>query len=68
MKAVGREWVKVETGLPEPYQSVLIWHFDVPNFVGPIIAFWDGKKWGADTARGDDFKVSHWMPLPEPPR
>lgn len=27
--------------------------------------FYDGKKWGA---RGQDVSVTHWMPLPKPPK
>ena len=31
----------------------------------PFKTFYDGKKWGA---RGQDVSVTHWMPLPEPPK
>ena len=31
----------------------------------PFKTFYDGKKWGA---RGQDVSVTHWMPLPKPPK
>lgn len=65
--ALERQWIPVGERLPEEYHSVLIWHPDVPDFVGPITAFRKGDRWAQDLSRGDDFRVSHWQPLPQPP-
>lgn len=60
------EWIAVGDRLPDEYDCVLIWRAGIPVAVGPIIAFWTGKKWAADVTR-DNFVVTHWQPLPEPP-
>ncbi len=29
--------------------------------------YWTGSKWRCAEAEFDDYKITHWMPLPEPP-
>ena len=56
------EWVSVEDGLPEEKQRVIVRCERVGTSVGWIL--WG--NWMADIGP-DAGKVTHWMPLPEPP-
>jgi len=29
--------------------------------------WWNGQRWDADLETDDDYKPTHWMPLPTPP-
>ena len=29
--------------------------------------WWNGQRWDADMETDDDYKPTHWMPLPTPP-
>lgn len=62
-------WISVEERLPEDFQKVLVFWWEHSE---PMIdtAFWqkdakhfDGQHW----VRMED-KVTHWRPLPEPPK
>ena len=57
------EWVRVEDGLPEEKQRVIVRCERVGTSVGWIL--WG--RWMTDIGphAGD---VTHWMPLPEPPK
>ena len=62
------EWISVEKRLPEDFQKVLVFWWEHGE---PMIdtAFWqrDAKRFdGQHWVRMED-KVTHWMPLPEPP-
>ena len=56
-------WIPVSERLPEQYESVIVWTSD--RELGE--AEYDGKRfyWTSDDNYTD---VSHWMPLPEPPK
>ena len=58
-----QKWIPVTERLPEQYSSVIVWTSE--RELGE--AQFDGKKfeWCADEAFAD---VTHWMPLPEPPK
>ena len=56
------EWVRVEDGLPEEKQRVIVRCERVGTSVGWIL--WG--NWMADIGP-DAGKVTHWMPLPAPP-
>ena len=56
------EWVSVEERLPEEKQRVIVRCERVGTSVGWIL--WG--NWMADIGP-DAGKVTHWMPLPEPP-
>ena len=75
------DWIRVEDGLPNPHQSVLA--FRPENNAGEDqiwYAYHSGGKWIDDANDYDDLenlpfggessrlKVTHWMPLPEPPK
>ena len=59
------EWISVKDRLPEEWNRVLVYipHIDVMTFAklrgGSWYATWDSMKLD---------HVSHWMPLPEPPK
>ena len=59
----GDAWIPVSERLPKPYVSVLIWRDDIPDFVGPIMAFHNGEKWCNDVMK-ESYHCTHWMPLP----
>ena len=62
-----QEWISVEDRLPEEFISVLGYMTDAGDFppvrecykVGGVFFF---------PALGDRHPISHWMPLPEPPK
>jgi len=57
------EWVSVEDRLPEGDRTVLVlvWagHFEIGT--------WTGEYWYCDRDVERLYRVTHWMPLPEPP-
>jgi len=57
------EWISVKDRLPKEKQRVLVYHPDMQDAdTGPISVQWGWichKKWN---------DVTHWMPLPEPPK
>jgi hypothetical protein len=59
-----REWISVEDRLPEERQNVLVHYVDgwMP------IAFLLGGKWYQSGGETSWVSVTHWMPLPEPPK
>lgn len=68
------EWISVEERLPESNTRCVVWSFD---YIWRVrFAFYNvcTKRWYVvcddqikDTKR-DGVKVTHWMPLPEPPK
>ena len=72
------KWISVNDRLPEAGQFVLIWK---PGYIQPQRAkFQEGKetypedggfRWFGDNGHvflGPYENVTHWMPLPEPPK
>lgn len=77
------EWISVTKNLPDEYDYVLISYVDslnkklryVPAVGVRIDGFWSTKESSATlSAKHRDFEkeynvtVTHWMPLPSPPR
>ena len=61
------EWISVEDRLPEEKINYLV-HYkhaycDNDGYWAIGITFYDGSKFQIDWM----YKVTHWMPLPEPP-
>ena len=63
-----REWISVEDELPEEKVNCIV-HYkhaycDNDDYWAIGICFHDGEKFQINPA----YKVTHWMPLPEPPK
>lgn len=58
-----RRWISVEERLPEPYIWVLVY---AEKHKVAFDAFYDGAQWKDAVLNG--LIVTHWMPLPEPPK
>lgn len=58
------DWILVSERLPDPEIKVLGVHADVDDPIG--LAYHDGKDWHDE--EGWDAAITHWMPLPEPPK
>jgi hypothetical protein len=61
VKAEGRQWISVTERLPEHSGLVLTYY----NCGTCDVSFIHNGKWYGDC---DDGRVTHWMPLPEPPK
>lgn len=69
--AVEREWISVEDRLPEDRSNVLVvayWHERWGVYMGWCAP--ERAEWSVHVGIGDrdDVAVTHWMPLPEPPK
>lgn len=61
-----QEWISIEDELPEKWRYVLaLDEYDEESWK-PCIAYIDDKGWVAGGIVG--CKITHWMPLPEPPK
>ena len=71
------EWISVDERMPEIMETVLIaykekwgweteWHFDVDAGSWDIVE----GRWNTyhDLDEGQELHITHWMPLPEPPK
>ena len=60
------EWISVKDRFPKPFYAVLVARFDGEFYTIGKDAYQFGNKFAYD---GDEKgKVTHWMPLPEPPK
>ena len=73
------EWISVEERLPEPNEECLVSARVGDRVVidlGEIVKCWNGltNKYGFtwmitnDWDEGEGCEITHWMPLPEPPK
>ena len=73
------EWISVEERLPEPNEECLVSARVGDRVVidlGEIVRYWNGRtnEYGFmwmitnDWDEGEGCKITHWMPLPEPPQ
>ena len=63
-----REWISVDDRLPEEKVNCIV-HYkhaycDNDDYWAIGICFYDGEKFRIGCA----YKVTHWMPLPKPPK
>ena len=63
-----QEWIPVEDRLPEEKVNCIV-HYrhaycDDDDYWAIGICFYDGEKFQINPA----YKVTHWMPMPEPPK
>ena len=63
-----QEWISVDERLPEEKANCIVYYkhafCDDENHVGICVCFYDCNEFDMDFAH----KVTHWMPLPEPPK
>ena len=61
-----QEWIPVTERLPERYKYILLWDaMDRDIFMGVLD---DKREWYIPGYDGEQFRITHWMPLPEPPK
>ena len=63
-----QEWISVDDRLPEEKVDCIV-HYkhaycDNDDYLAIGMCFYDGEKFQLDPA----YKVTHWMPMPEPPK
>ena len=71
MGDVMNKWISVEDKLPDENQEVLILipvvnRFNIENGIYRGDGIWSGA-WCTRRGKGQSYKVSHWMPLPDAP-
>ena len=63
-----QEWVSVDDRLPEEKANCIVYYqhayCDNDDYWAIGMCFYDGEKFRVDPA----YKVTHWMPLPQPPK
>ena len=63
-----QEWISVKDRLPEEKANCIVYYkhayCDNDDYWAIGICFYDGEKFQMDLP----YKVTHWMPLPEPPK
>lgn len=63
-----QEWISVKDRLPEEKVNCIVHYkhayYDNDDYWAIGICFYDGDKFQLNSA----YKVTHWMPLPEPPK
>jgi hypothetical protein len=60
-------WIPVTKRLPHQSETVLVWE----SFCGEILVGWIYNRGVWDVAGGDtdnEIIITHWQPLPEPPK
>lgn len=64
-------WISVSERLPEANMPVLVnYHNMIKSNIQSVAIYFDRQRWrqligGSDF---DDSSITHWMPLPEPPK
>lgn len=62
-------WISVEDKLPELNKEVLVaWTDGVIGFASRIKSECKEERWNWDIAALFDETITHWQPLPEPPK
>ena len=64
------QWIRVEDEKPDTGQYVLVYHKDgVMQCAQYLISGYDDRGlWVLDHYYKDQGEITHWMPLPEPPK
>ena len=58
-----QEWISVKDRLPETTIRCIVSKYNVP-----FLAYWDGEKWRETNKLIVVDGVTHWMPMPIPPK
>ena len=67
LEAAQPKWISVEDRMPDPFVSVLTYMPDMPTFPPVREAYRVGNVFYIP-AMADREHVTHWMPMPEPPK
>lgn len=63
-----QEWISVDDRLPEEKANYIVYYqhayCDNDDYWAIGICFYDGEKFQL----GPAYKVTHWMPIPQPPK
>ena len=59
------EWIRVEDRLPKPFQVVLVYMPHVCRCAGYLNS---NKDWIVDRVDLSGIRVTHWTPIPDPPK
>lgn len=62
------EWISVHDRLPELEKEVLVYDSFGNMYIGLITDGWKGLYWVDEECINISDIVTHWMPLPEPPK
>ena len=65
---VGCRWIPVTERLPEEFVSVLVYIPSDSPFQTVREAYFVNGSWGAKMWIYGADEITHWMPLPEPPK
>ena len=59
-------WISVEDRLPEGAKGVLVWEPICKNI---YTMYWEDNEWRFFGGRGKTYyNITHWQPLPQPPK
>lgn len=66
-------WIKCSERLPENGQSVIAYQksdvdFETASLYYVVSGYFNGQKFNLDDGSSDEYPITHWMPLPEPPK
>ena len=68
LRARVQEWISVDDRLPEEKSNCIVYYqhayCDNDGYWAIEMCFYDGEKFQLNPA----YKVTHWMPLPQPPK
>ena len=61
------KWISVKEQLPHRHKFVIVYYGKFRGVIMSVMA-WDGENWYDGSFNGDNEWITHWMPLPEPPK
>lgn len=59
------EWISVKDRLPEKEGAYIVYKTNITHL---FVAIWNGKEWNSFINRTPLKRITHWIPLPEPPQ
>ncbi len=60
------QWISVKDRLPETFEDVLVFNSNEETVI--TIGFYYELKWHVYEIHDFSEQITHWMPLPEPPK
>lgn len=62
------EWISTKDRLPDEDKEVLVAYWFLPNNGDPSWIIETGRYLAGKWVQLEGYDVTHWMPLPEPPK